>query len=118
MKTKKIKVNYFLAIVVGGVVKQNYYANSLDVIPDLKKDYPGCEVEVYDVSKYGFDFGDAPVIKVEGGAMLHHVRCVDTGQVWDSVKECCKAMSLPLKTLYSALRRGRRVFGHFYEYFE
>ena len=117
MKTKKIKVNYFLAIVVGGVVKQNYYANSLDVIPDLKKDYPGCEVEVYDVSKYGFDFGDAPVIKVEGGR-ISSIRCRETGEIWQSAKECCKALGMPLKTLYTAIRRGSRIFGKHFEYYK
>ena len=116
--TKKIKINFFLSVVVNGVVVKNYYANSLKVIPDLKKEYPGCEVEVFDVSKYGFDFGDAPVIKVEGGPMLHHVKCRETGRLWDSVKQCCKDIGVPLKTLYTALRRGSRIFGHHYDYLD
>lgn len=115
--TKKIKINFFLAVVVDGVVKANYYANSLDVIPGLKKDFPGCEVEVYNVSSYGFDFGDAPVIKVEGG-YIKGIRCIETGAIWRSAKECVKELGMPLKTLYTAIRRGSRIFGQHFEYYE
>jgi len=118
MSNNKIKVNFFIAVIVGGVVKANYYANSLAVIPDLKLDFPGCELEVYDVSRYGLDFGNAPTIKVEGGQMLHRVRCRETGKTWDSVKECCKELGLSLKTLYTALRRGSRIYGFTYDYFD
>ena len=118
MSNNKIKVNFFIAVIVGGVVKANYYANSLAVIPDLKLDFPGCELEVYDVSRYGLDFGNAPTITVEGGQMLHRVRCRETGKTWDSVKECCKELGLSLKTLYTALRRGSRIYGFTYDYFD
>ena len=116
--SKKIGMNYLLAIVVKGRVVANFYANSLAVISDLKKDYPGCEVDVFDISRYGFSFGDAPVIKVEGGPMVHRVRCRETGKIWESVKQCCKEIGMPLKTLYTALRRGSRIFGHHYDYLD
>jgi hypothetical protein len=116
--TKKINKNFFLSVVVGGIVVANYYANSLAVLEDLKKDYPGCEIEAFDVSKYGFSFGDAPVINVEGGPMVHHVICRETGERWDSVKACCEAIGCSLKTLYTSLRRGSRLYGYHYDYFD
>ena len=115
---KKINKNFFLSVVVGGIVVANYYANSLAVLKDLKEDYPGCEIEVFDVSKYGFSFGDAPVITVEGGPMVHRVRCRETGEVWESVKACCKKIGCSIKTLYTSLRRGSRLYGYHYDYEE
>ena len=113
----QIKKNFFFAVSVGGIVVANYYANSLAAIPSIKERYPGCEVEVFDVSKYGFSFGEAPVIKVEGVAM-RAIRCRETGQVWRSAKQCCADVSIPLKSLYTAIYRGSRIFGYHYEYCE
>lgn len=115
---EKIGKNFFLSAIKKGVVIANYFSNSLAAIAEVKLRHPGCEVEAYDVRHYGFSFGDAPIIKVEGGPMLHRVRCRETGKVWNSVKLCCKEIGLPLKTLYTALRRGSRVYGHHYDYFE
>lgn len=111
----KIWKNYFLAAYKDGVVVANYYSNSLAAIEEVKARHPGCQVEAFDVSKYGFYFGDAPVIKVEG-VMMHAIRCIDTGKIWRSAKECCKDVGIPLKTLYTAIRRCSSVFGHKYEY--
>lgn len=113
----QIKKNFFFAVSVGGMVVANYYANSLAAIPSLKERYPGCEVEVFDVSKYGFSFGEAPVIKVEGVAM-RAIKCKETGKVWRSAKQCCAEVRIPLKSLYTAIYRGSRIFGYHYEYCE
>ena len=113
----QIKKNFFFAVSVGGIVVANYYANSLAAIPSLKERYPGCEVEVFDVSKYGFSFGEAPVIKVEGVAM-RAIKCKETGKVWRSAKQCCAEVRIPLKSLYTAIYRGSRIFGYHYEYCE
>jgi hypothetical protein len=88
----------------------------LEVIPELKGRYPGCEVEVFNISSYGFSFGDAPVIKIEGG-VLHAIRCIETGKIWKNAKECCSELRIPLKTLYTAIRRGSRIFGRHFEYY-
>ena len=113
---EKIGKNYFLAVVVGGRVVANYYTNSLVVVTEMKRRHPGCEVEVYDVSRFGFSFGDAPMVRVEGGIIHHGIRCIDTGQTWQSARDCCEEIGVPLKTLYTAVRRGSRVYGRKYEY--
>lgn len=112
----KIGKNYFLSCVKDGVVVANYYSNSLAAIAECKERHPGCEVEAFDVRKYGFSFGDAPVLRIEGVSVLHRVKCRETGKIWQSVKKCCEEIGLPIKTLYSALKRGSKVFGHHYDY--
>lgn len=114
---EKIYKNYFLSCVKKGLVVANYYCHTLAAVAEAKLRHPGCSVEAFDVSKYGFSFGDAPVIKVDGG-MVHAVRCIDTGKTWRSTKECCNEMGIPLKALYTAIRRGSRVYGHRYEYYK
>jgi len=114
--SETIGKNYFLAVVVGGKVVANYYTNSLAVIPELKEKYKGCEVEWFDIKKYGHSFGPAPVIKVDGGR-ISGIRCRETGQRWKSAKECCEAIGMPLKTLYTAIRRGRPTLGLHFDYF-
>lgn len=113
--TEKIHKNYFFSIILKGKVIARRYANSLKGIMAEKLKHPGCEVEVFDIKDYGFSFCEAPVVKVEGGT-LHAIRCVDTGKTWRSAKECCAEIGIPLKTLYTAIRRGSRVYGHRYEY--
>ena len=113
---EKISKNYYLSLVVGGMVVASYYANSLVVIPELKAKYPGSDIEIFDVSKYGFSFGDAPVIRVDGGIIHHGIRCVNNGKMWRNARECCEEIGVPLKTLYSAIRRRSKVYGLTYEY--
>lgn len=112
---EKIGKNFLISCIVGGTVVANYYANSLLVIPELKEKYHGCEVEVFDVSKYGFSFGDAPVFRIHGGT-LHEVMCVETGKIWRNARECCEEIKVPLKTLYTAIRRFGKVYGRHYQY--
>lgn len=113
---EKIGKNYYLSFIVGGLVVASYYANSLVVIPELKEKHKADDVEVFDVSGYGFSFVDAPVIRVEGGIVHHGIRCISTGQVWRSARECCAELEIPLKTLYTAISRQSRIYGLRYEY--
>lgn len=115
--SEKINKNFFISVVKGGKVIANYYSNSLACVPYLQDKYPGCTIEYFDIKKYGHSFGDAPVIKVEGGR-ISSIRCRETGEIWQSAKECCKALGMPLKTLYTAIRRGSRIFGKHFEYYK
>ena len=114
---EQIGKNYYLAVVRDGKVVANFYTNSLVVIAELKDRYKADDIEVFDIKKYGHSFGPAPVIKVEGG-YIKGIRCIETGAIWRSAKECVKEMGMPLKTLYTAIRRGSRIFGRHYEYVE
>lgn len=113
--SEQINKNYYLAVIVKGKVVANYYTNSLAVLPELKTKYKTNEIEVFDIKKYGHSFGPAPVIRIEGGR-ISGIKCRETGERWRSAKECCKALGMPLKTLYTAIRRGSRVFGHHFDY--
>jgi len=114
---ERINKNYFLSCVKDGKVVASYYTNSLHAIPYLRALHKVDEIEAFDVKKYGFAFGEAPVIHVEGGR-ISGIRCRESGKFWRSAKECCKAISVPLKTLYTAIRRGSRIFGYHYEYYD
>lgn len=112
---EKIGKNYFLSCIKRGIVIATYYCYNLAAIAEAKLRHPGCKIEAFDISKYGFSFGDAPIIRIEGGT-LHEVMCVETGKVWRNAKECCEEVGVPLKTLYTAIRRGSRVYGFHYQY--
>lgn len=112
---ERIGKNYFLSVFKKGLIIATYYCYNLAAIAEAKLRHPGCSIEAFDVSKYGFDFGEAPVIRIEGGT-LHEVKCLETGQVWRNAKACCEEIGIPLKTLYTAIRRGSRVYGKHYDY--
>lgn len=114
---EKISINYFFSVFKKGIVVATYYAYNLAALAVVKLRHPGSEVEVFDVSKYGFSFGDAPVVKYDGGKVCR-IRCCETGQEWRTAKVCADEIGIPVKTLYSALRRGSRIYGHTYEYCE
>jgi len=115
--SEKIHKNFFISVVRGGKVVANYYSNSLACVPYLQDKYKGSTIEYFDIKKYGHSFGDAPVIRIEGGR-ISSIKCRETGEIWESAKECCKALGMPLKTLYTAIRRGSRIFGKHFEYYK
>ena len=108
-----MEVNYLFGIVKAGKVVRRYFGHSLAIIAALRKKFPGCEVEAFDVSEYGMSFESTPGL-VADGSFFYKVRCKETGTVWNNAKECAKAIAVPVKTLYTAIRRGTALKGNHY----
>lgn len=106
-------VNYLLAVSKAGKVIKKYFVHTLSLIAAIRKKFPGCEVEAFDVSEYGMSFKDTPTI-IADGEYYYKVRCEETGEVWQSTKECAKAIGVPYKTLNSAINRYSVLRGRHY----
>lgn len=107
------EINYLFGVIKAGKVIKRYFGHSLSIIGAIRKKFPGCEVEAYDVSEYGMKFKDTPCIIAEGN-YFYKVQCKETGKIWANAKECAKAIGVPVKTLYTAISRGSGLQGFHY----
>ena len=108
-----MEVNYLFGIVKAGKVIRRYFGHSLAIIAALRKKFPGCEVEAFDVSEYGMTFDTTPGL-IANDAYYYKVKCRETGETWNNTKDCAKAIGVPVKTLYTAIRRGTALQGKHY----
>ena len=106
-------VNYLFGVVKAGKVIKRYFGHSLSIIAAIRKKFPGCEVEAFDVSEYGMKFSDTPTVIAEG-SYSYKVRCEETGSIWNNAKECAKMIGVPVKTLYTAINRRSALRGRHY----
>ena len=106
-------MNYLFGVIRAGKVVKRYFGHSLSIIAAIRKKFPGCEVEAFDVSEYGMTFRDSQSV-IADGVYHYRVRCEETKEEWESAKECAKAIGVPVKTLYTAISRGTALRGkHF-----
>lgn len=107
-------INYLLAVSKAGKCFKRYFVHSLSLIAAVRKKHPDSEVEAFDVSEYGLKFENTPTL-IASGHYFYRVRCRETGEEWDSPKECAKAIGVPVKTLYSAIKRDNAIRGRHYD---
>lgn len=107
------EVKYLFGVVKAGKVIKRYFGHSLSIIAAIRKKFPGCEVEAFDVSEYGVKFPKPPNT-IADGRYYYRVRCIETGEEWESVTACSKALGVPPKSLYSAIARNSALRGKHY----
>ena len=106
-------INYLFGVIRAGKVIKRYFGHSLSMLAAIRKKFPGCEVEAFDVSEYGMTFQSTPGL-IADGVYYYKVRCKETDEEWTSAKECAMSIGVPIKTLYTAIRRGSALQGRHY----
>ena len=99
-----------------GVVVALHWSHRLKELATIRAMHPGCEIEVADLTG-GKPLYEEP--KATERKPRHYrckVRCVETGEDYKSIQDCCAANGYNPQTLYLAIKHGTDLGGYHYEY--
>lgn len=138
--------NYLVSVFMGGKNVYSYYSDTLDELVTIHALYRGGEISIFDlrslvsltakqvrneIHKSGMRWKRSLERVVEDEVISppvvackpikkrweRCVRCVETGQVFSSIRECSKAVGIPYMTIVNCIKRKNATRGlHFENY--
>ena len=128
-----MKQNYLIYVFIGGRNIGTYFSEGLREIASIKAVNKGCEISVYDMSKLQ-RLTQQQINEISKASITNHeepqknkntakqapkkrfkknkrwersIKCVETGKVFKSIKECSEQMDIPHKAIWNALNSGK-----------
>lgn len=131
-----MKNRYFVSVSVDGKIVDTYYSELLGELIVTRAIHKGCKVTVFDLEDFrtlppseikALTSGDDASVNVpietardEGRKKSRKrkkywnrsVMCVETGEVFPSIRSCCEKMGMSHKTVWNALNSGNDRNGY------
>lgn len=138
------KQNYFVSIFVDGKNVGSHYSEDLTELVTVKAMYKGCELDILDmntfqhlseyevrqkvnesVRSWKMALAVKPVVEEKAEPQYVHrpkgkdvwkraVMCVETKQVFQSIRECSEKIGIPYMTIANCIKNGNATRGvHF-----
>ena len=138
-----MKHNYLVSVFVNGRNVNSYFSENLDVLVTIKALHKNCEITIFDLVNFVMLSNEQveSEIKKSGKRLKKSlkkqetvkkrvvrktprqkvkkywerpVRCVETGQVFSSIRECCEHLGISHKSIWNAINSGKPRHGlHF-----
>lgn len=138
-----MKHNYLVSVFAGGRNVNSYYSENLDDLVTIKAMHKDCEISIFDLNTFetlSKEVVDAEIqrsrarwkrspkkvcdkpgknrVRKERIKVSKYwerpVRCVETGQVFPTIKECSEHLGVSHKSIWNAINSGRARHGlHF-----
>lgn len=108
--------DWLVSVEKDGKIVELYFSENLHDIDTIRAIHKGCYIE-------GVQIAESSSIKEEKKnddtkPLLKRVRCVETGRVYNSVMDCCKALAIPRWNIYKAIHRGIAAGGLHFDYID
>lgn len=136
MKKKPSPFNYLCVAEKEGKVVDLFEADYTDTVKTYKCIWKnkGCEVSIYDVKplpngktheRYDVEISEKQtlsqklatgVFNANGKPWGNPVKCLDTGEVFGTVADCCRKMKMSQYNVRASIARGISVKGHRFDY--
>lgn len=123
---------YFISVFVEGHNVYMFFATHLHDLATVKAIYRTCDIEVYDIfenarlspkqvraeiaragvflqKKYEETPPPPPIAEKKisrGKNWARSVLCVETGQIFNTVRECCEVTGIPYMTIINCIKNG------------
>lgn len=138
------KHNYLVSVFVDGKNENSYFSENLDDLVTIKAVHKDCEISIFDLTtftrmsmaqveieikksgerwkKSKFMVAAVPkrteqkkkVAKAKKCGWERPVRCVETGQVFRSIRDCCEKTGIPYMTIVNCIKNKNATRGvHF-----
>lgn len=114
------KTNYLIATIKDDKVIDLHWSRALEELATIKMLTPGCSVEVYRPADGIMEKIVNPIhLKPfsRNGKSANNVRCIETGDVYVSVRDCSKKTGIPQVNIYQSIRKGCYARGVRFEYY-
>ena len=112
-----------MSVTKDGKVVDLYFSKNLDDLRTIKALHPGCETEAVKV-RCSVPVEPAPTLPKEdeerklGKWQSRRVRCVETGEEFESAADCSEKLSIQKWNIYKAILRCTTARGMHFEYLD
>lgn len=131
-----MKQNYLITVFSDGKNVGSYFSEGLSEIASIKAVNKGCEISVYDMSQLR-PLTKEQINEISSATIESHaektkeppkqvrrkshdktknwkrkIKCIETGKVFWSIRECSEKMGIPHKAIWNALNSGRPRCGY------
>lgn len=138
------KHNYLVSVFVDGRNVNTYFSENLDDLVTIKALHKNCEINIFDLNSFVIfsrNMVDSEIKKScerWKDSVVNHVKedvppsiptgkhdkvkkywerpikCIETGQVFSSIRECSEHLGISHKSIWNAINSGKERFGlHF-----
>lgn len=122
-KACSFKKVYLISVFLRQKCVDLFYSEDTSAVKAMKTLVPGCEIDIYeltDIACEETDVEDAPVVQTvkrsrNGKPFANNVRCIETGELWESVKVCSTVTGIGEKNIYESARNGWMAGGFHFE---
>ena len=139
-----MQLNYLVSVFAGGKYVDSYYLKSLDDLPDIKSRHKDCEIGILNLQTFENYSKEHVEKEIQESIMRRArpkenpkeivkeeiikkpkkvkpkkywdrpVLCVETGEVYRTIKECSKQTGIPYMTITNCIKNGNSTRGfHF-----
>ena len=114
--------NYLIAVFnKNGKNDGLYYSDDLSELQTIKAVHKGCEIQISDIRDARFLSGDLIEKEVQANNVKKMrigwsfaIRCVETDEVFKSIRVCSIEKNIPYKILYASIRNHAGIKGFHY----
>jgi hypothetical protein len=114
------RTNYLIAVIKGDKVVNLHWSKALEELDTIKMLNPNCIVEVTRPVDGIMEKIVNPVhLKPysRNGKSANNVICVETGEVYVSVRDCSNKTGIPQRNIYQSIRQGGYTRGVRFKYY-
>lgn len=115
--------DWLVSVEKDGKIVELYYSENLHDIDTIRAIHKGCRIESMQVAENVSTKIENAKTKIDKKKydmrnMSKRVRCVETGNVYDSVLDCSNALGIPRCSVYKAIYRGIAASGLHFDYID
>lgn len=118
-KTKK-ENNYMVVVTRGEKVIDLLYSHNLSdmqairLMHRVEHGHHDCKFETVSLAGYVVreEVNEPQLPLSRNGNPPNRVKCIDTGYVYDSVKDCARILKIPENSIRQSIRFGKIAYGH------
>ena len=111
------KTNYLIAVIKEGKVVNLHWSEALKDFRTIKILNPNCTFEVIRPAKNVVEKTIHLKPYSRNRKNPNMVRCIDTGEIYSSIRECSKKTGIPQVGIYQSIRKGCYARGVRFEYY-
>ena len=138
------KHNYLVSVFVDGRNVNSYFSENLDDLVTIKAMHKDCEICIFDLKEFttmpkeqvdieirksgerwrkSLERREQPIVLEKSAPVKKEkrkkywersVKCIETGQVFPSIRDCCEKTGIPYMTIVNCIKNGNATRGvHF-----
>ena len=108
--------NWLVSVEKNGKVVELYYSKNLNDFGAIRAIHPGCNVVASRMNNMQQEDKGVKEQIEPTKSTTRRVRCLDTGEIFNSVTDCAESLNVSRWNVYKAIHRGTVLCKKHYDY--